>query len=87
MRQNSGAFRGLLAYHHLKTNKRPAYLEITYPAYSNGHLTCRKSSSLIDMAQSSQKVLSLFDGMGILEVRGQDSVASSQRAKSMERGA
>jgi hypothetical protein len=33
-------------------------------------LTCRKSNKLIDLAQPTQKVLSLFDGLGILGIRG-----------------
>lgn len=40
-------------------------------------LTCRKSNKLIDLAQLSQKVLSLFDGLGILGI-------SWHRAWSME---
>ena len=40
-------------------------------------LTCRKSNKLIDLAQPSQKVLSLFDTVGILGI-------SWHRAWSME---
>jgi hypothetical protein len=42
-------------------------------------LTCRKSNKLIDLAQLSQKVLSLFDTVGILGIRGQKSGVRDQR--------
>jgi hypothetical protein len=42
-------------------------------------LTCRKSNKLIDLAQLSQKVLPLFDTVGILGIRGQKSEVRGRR--------
>jgi hypothetical protein len=44
-------------------------------------LTCRKSNKLIDLAQLSQKVLPLFDTVGILGIRGQKSEVGGRRSE------